>query len=125
MRDCIRATPKIITGKLAPARYVPNAATFVGTQDHIGRRCIAGSGFDIRSDLFLAIVTAIKTKKPTRPGDKIGDTTCPSVPETDALHVGDCIDVVRHFYRADLDQSNAATKAQRLEPNGHCVNLAG
>jgi hypothetical protein len=94
VRDCIRATPKIITGKVAPARYVPNAATFVGTQDHIGRRCIAGSGFDIRSDLFLAIVTssrtvrersvtsimrerrkAIKTKMPTRPGDKIGDTT--------------------------------------------------
>jgi hypothetical protein len=85
--------PKIITGKLAPARYVPSAATFIGTQDHIGRRCIAGSGFDIWSDLFLAIVAssrtvhersmssitrerrkAIKTKMPTTPGDKIGDT---------------------------------------------------
>jgi hypothetical protein len=44
--------PKIITGKLAPARYVPSAATFIGTQDHIGGRCIAGSGFDIWSDLL-------------------------------------------------------------------------
>jgi hypothetical protein len=43
--DC--GSPKIITGKLAPARYVPSAATFIGTQDHIGHRCIAGSGFDI------------------------------------------------------------------------------
>ena len=85
--------PKIITGKLAPARYVPSAATFIGTQDHIGHRRIAGSGLDIQSDLFLAIVTssrtvhersvtsimrerrkAIKTKMPTRPGDKSGDT---------------------------------------------------
>ena len=41
------ATPKIITGKLAPARYVPSAATFIGTQHHIGHRCIAGSGFNI------------------------------------------------------------------------------
>jgi hypothetical protein len=48
-----RATPKIITGKLSPARYVPSAATFIGTQDHIGHRCIAGSGFDIQSDLLL------------------------------------------------------------------------
>ena len=46
------ATPKIITGKLAPARYVPSAATFIGTQDHIGLRCIAGSGFNIQSDLL-------------------------------------------------------------------------
>ena len=56
-----RATPKIITGKLAPARYVPSAATFIGTQNHIGRRCIADSGFDIWSDLFLAIVTCSGT----------------------------------------------------------------
>ena len=61
MRDCIRGTPKIITGKLAPARYVPSAATFAGTQDHIGHGCIAGSGFDIRSDALLAILTSSRT----------------------------------------------------------------
>jgi hypothetical protein len=35
--DC--ATPKIITGKLAPACYVPSVASLAGTQDDISHKC--------------------------------------------------------------------------------------
>jgi ribosomal protein S27AE len=84
---------KNITGELAPTRYVPSAAIFAGNQDHIGAMGASpDSGFDIQSDLLLAILAssravhersvisiepksrkAIKTKMLTRPGDKIGD----------------------------------------------------
>ena len=49
---------RIITGELAPARYVPSAAIFAGNQDHIGAKAASpDSGFDTQSDLLLAMLT--------------------------------------------------------------------
>ena len=48
-----------ITGELAPTRYVPSAAIFARNQDHIGTTGASpDSGFDIQSDLLLAILTS-------------------------------------------------------------------
>jgi hypothetical protein len=81
-----------MTGELALARHVPRAAILNGNQDHIGQRCIADSGFDIQSDVLLAILTSSRTVRkrsssriarerrkaiakniPTTPVHKIGD----------------------------------------------------